>query len=138
VAGRVATYVGGTDAKGAGLTILYPDPAAKTPWNGKVYFVVHGSANNIPMGPLAPVASDGFNQKTFANLYARQMMDKGYAVIGTVLNNETITDHVGMLLDFFKIGKDIITSRLGKAPVATYWYGHSAGVIVGRLINLYG
>jgi hypothetical protein len=154
--GGLATYAGGSDAKGAGLTILYPDPAAKTPWNGKVYFVVHGSANDIPMGSLVPVASDGFNQKTFANLYARQMMDKGYAVIytrrpagggvkailddgkGTVLNNETITDHIGMLLDFFKIGKGIITSRLGKAPVTTYWYGHSAGVIVGRLINYTG
>jgi hypothetical protein len=152
----VATYAGGNDAKGAGLTILYPDPAAKTPWNGKVYFVVHGSANNMPMGPLVPVASDGFTQKTFTNLYARQMMDKGYAVIytrrpagggvkatlddgkGTVLNNETITDHVGMLLDFFKLGKGIITARLGKAPATSYWYGHSAGVIVGRLINYTG
>jgi hypothetical protein len=154
--GGVATYSGGNDAKGAGLTILYPDPAAKTPWNGKVYFVVHGSANNIPMGPLVPVASDGFTQKTFANLYARQMMDKGYAVIytrrpagggvkailddvkDTVLSNETIADHVGMLLDFFKIGKGIITARLGKAPATAYWYGHSAGVIVGRLINYTG
>ena len=156
--GGTANYSGGGDAKGTGLTLIYPDPASKTPWNGKVYFVVHGSDDNEPLGDLVPVGKDGFTEKTYANFYARQMMDKGYAVIyarrpgsytkpvlkatlddgkGTVMG-EDIGDHVGMMLDFYKIGKAMIADRLGKAPTAAYWFGHSGGVVLGRLINYFG
>jgi hypothetical protein len=156
--GGVSKYNGGVDDKGAGLTLIYPDPASGTPWNGKVYFVVHGTSNNPPLGELVPVGKDGFTEKTFANHYARLMMDKGYAVIyprrpgsiykailkatlddgkNTVIDN-SINDHIGMQLDFYKIGKAMITERLGKAPTASYWYGHSSGTTIGRLINYFG
>ena len=156
--GGLTKYDGGVDDKGAGLTVIYPDPASGTPWNGKVYFVVHGTANNEPLGELVPVGKDGFTEKTFFNHYARQMMDKGYAVIyprrpgsiykatlkatlddgkNTVIDN-SINDHIGMQLDFYKTGKGIIIQRLGKAPTASYWYGHSSGATIGRLINYFG
>ena len=157
--GGIANYIGGDDVhKGAGLTVIYPDPASKTPWNGKVYFVVHGTANNEPLGELVPVGKDGFTEKTFYNHYAREMMDKGYAVIyarrpgsiykvalkatlddgkNTVIDS-SINDHIGMQIDFYKLGKAMIAQRLGKAPTASYWYGHSSGATIGRLINYFG
>ena len=156
--GGVTKYDGGDDPKGTGLTVIYPDPVSKTPWNGKLFLVVHGTANNSPMGELVPVGKDGFTEKTFSNLYTRQMMDKGYAVVylrrpasiykatlkatlddgkNTVIDT-SIGDHVGMALDFYKIGKAMVTERLGKAPTTTYWYGHSQGVMLGRLLNYFG
>ena len=146
------TYSGNNGA-GAGLTVLYPDPASGTPWNGKVFVAVHGQANNSPLGDLAPQSASGLTPNTFDNLYADEMIDKGYAVVytrrpaasgvpatlsdGTKLD-ESVNDNVDMILSFAQTGQKLIESKLGHAPSATYWYGHSAGVILGRLINYGG
>lgn len=151
----VATYRGGSvpDA-GPGITVLYPDPRSGIPWNGKAFFVTHGQANNMPLGTLVPrTASDGFDPNTFDNLYAGLMIDKGYAVIymrrpaqsgvpatlpdGAILD-ESLNDNVGLVLSFLQAGENLLQQRLGRDPGSVYFYGHSAGAIVGRLINYGG
>lgn len=150
--GQYSGTASGNNA-GAGLTVLYPDPSSGTPWNGKVFVAVHGQANNEPIGPLAPQNGDNFAPNTFDNLYADEMIDKGYAVVytrrpassgvpatlesGTVLD-ESLNDNVDTIVSFAKTGEKLIQDKLGKAPTATYWYGHSAGVILGRLVNYSG
>jgi Alpha/beta hydrolase domain len=151
----VAQYAGGSvPDEGTGITVLYPDAASGTPWNGKAFFITHGQANNTPLGTLVPRnASDGFDPNTFDNLYAGLMIDKGYAVVyarrpaqsgvpatlddGTKLD-ESLNDDVGLMLSFLQTGENLIKERLGRDPSGVYFYGHSAGAIVGRLINYGG
>jgi hypothetical protein len=141
----------GNGGAGAGLTVLYP--AQGTPWNGKVFFAVHGQANNTPLGDLAPQQATGLSANTFDNLYADEMIDQGYAVIytrrpassgvPTTLDNgakldESLNDNVDTILSFLQTGQKLLQQKLGKPASATYWYGHSAGVILGRLVNYSG
>jgi hypothetical protein len=144
-----ATYSGG-DGTGAGLSVLYPDKG----WNGKTVLLAHGQSNDSPLGALvkwpegAAVPAD-----TFDNLYADEWMNAGYAVIytrrpassgvpavladGTRLD-ESLNDNVAMALDFLRTGEALLQERLHRAPSTVLWYGHSAGVILGRLLNYSG
>lgn len=145
----VGVYTGTPTATnaGAGLTVLYP--ARGTPWNGRVFLSTHGQSNNTPLGDIVPTGS----AVTFNNLYVREMIDAGYAVIyvrrpassgvPTTLDNgqvidESINDNVGTYLDFLQSGLKLLYAQLGRTPVAVYGYGHSAGVIINRLLNYSG
>jgi hypothetical protein len=148
----VGTYTGGADGQGAGISVLYPaDPSR---WTGKVVMLSHGQANNTPLGPIVPQTVGGpLPQDTFDNLYADEFVDAGYAVIytrrpassgvptklanGTTLD-ESVNDNVTMLRDFLLSGEHLLAERLGRAPSLVLWYGHSAGVIAGRLFNYSG
>jgi hypothetical protein len=148
----VGTYAGGADGKGAGISVLYPTDPAR--WTGKVVLLVHGQSNNSALGDLVPQPTGAaLPQDTFNNLYADEFVDAGYAVIytrrpassgvPTTLANgktldESVNDNVTMLRDFLQSGERLITERLGKAPTLALWYGHSAGVIAGRLFNYSG
>jgi hypothetical protein len=148
----VGTYAGGADGRGAGISVLYPaDPAR---WSGKVVLLVHGQSNNSALGTLVPQVVGGtLPQDTFDNLYADEFVDAGYAVIYTrrpassgvpttlangVTLDESVNDNVTMLRDFLLSGERLLTQRLGRAPSLALWYGHSAGVIAGRLFNYSG
>ncbi|HEX5405189.1 MAG TPA: hypothetical protein VFX16_23150 [Pseudonocardiaceae bacterium] len=148
----VGTYTGGADGQGAGISVLYPaDPAR---WTGKVVVLAHGQANNTPLGTIVPQTVGGpLPQDTFDNLYADEFVDAGYAVIytrrpassgvPTKLTNgmtldESVNDNVTMLRDFMLTGERLLAERLHRLPSLALWYGHSAGVIVGRLFNYSG
>jgi hypothetical protein len=148
----VGTYAGGADGKGAGISVLYPaDPAR---WTGKVVLLAHGQSNNQALGAIVPQVPGGpLPQDTFDNLYADEFVDAGYAVIytrrpassgvpttldnGTTLD-ESLNDNVTMLRDFLLSGERLLDERLGRTPSLVLWYGHSAGVIAGRLFNYSG
>lgn len=143
-----ATYGGD-----AGLSVLYP--TSGTPWNGKIIMLSHGQSNNSPMGDLVPRhAGDGLDPNNFDNLYAGLAIDAGYAVIytrrpaqsgvpakldgtGQTLD-ESLNDNVNLILDFARTGEKLIQQKLGRAPSQVYFYGHSSGVILGRLLNYSG
>lgn len=146
------SYTGGADGQGAGISVLYPaDPAR---WTGKTVLLVHGQANNTPLGTIVPQRAGGpLPQDTFDNLYADEWVDAGYAVIytrrpasngvptrlanGTTLD-ESVNDNVTMLRDFLLSGERLLGQELGRTPSTVLWYGHSAGVIAGRLFNYSG
>lgn len=145
-----ATYTGG-DGTGAGISVVYPNQG----WNGKTVVLAHGQSNNSPMGALVPwpVGSTSVPADTFDNLYADEWMNAGYAVIYTrrpassgvpaVLANgqtldESLNDNVAMALDLVQTGEKLLQQRLHRSPSTVLWYGHSAGVILGRLLNYSG
>jgi hypothetical protein len=140
----IGTYTGGADGQGAGISVLLP--ATPGQWTGKVAVLVHGQANNTPLGTFPA-------RHTFDNLYASQFVNAGYAVIYTrrpaaggvpttladgATLDESLNDNVTTLRDFLLSGERLLTSRLGRAPSLVLWYGHSAGVIAGRLFNYSG
>lgn len=148
----VGAYAGGPDGRGAGISVLYPSDPAR--WTGKVVVLVHGQANDSPLGPIVPQTPRApLPQGTFDNLYADEFVDAGYAVIyterpaesgvptrlanGTTLD-ESVNDNVTMLRDFLFSGERLIEQKMGRSPSLVLWYGHSAGVIVGRLFNYSG
>ena len=85
--------------------------------------------------------------------YERLMLDKGYAIAKTRRNASTTGDypvllddgdilegwnlntHTGFILDLVQLAENLLEDRLGEKPLRTYWYGHSAGGMLGRLIN---
>lgn len=147
----LGTYAGGGDGQGAGISVLFPTTPEQ--WTGKVVVLVHGQANNTPLGQLVPQSGANLPQGTFDNLYADEFVDAGYAVIytrrpaasgvptrlanGTTLD-ESVNDNVTMLRDFLLTGERLLAQRLGRQPSLVLWYGHSAGVIAGRLFNYSG
>jgi hypothetical protein len=149
----VGAYDGAT---GTGLQVLYPDPETGTPWNGKIFMVNHGGAQNARLdAELVPrEESKDFNPHVGADSYAGLMIDKGYAVVhtsrparngvpatlddGTVLPERNLDHSAQLMFDFLAIAKRLIEGELGREAVATYWYGHSGGAALGRLINYGG
>lgn len=150
----VGTYAGGADGQGAGIDVLYP--ADRTQWTGKVVVLVHGQVNNSPLGHIVPQPVGApLPATTFDNLYADEWMDAGYAVIytrrpaasgvPTVLDDaghthlvESVNDNIHVLRDFLQTGEKLLTQKLGRTPSIVLWYGHSSGVIAGRLFNYSG
>ncbi|HVV23270.1 MAG TPA: hypothetical protein VHF06_27805, partial [Pseudonocardiaceae bacterium] len=148
----VGTYAGGGDGQGAGISVLFPTTPGQ--WSGKVVLLVHGQANNSPMGQLVPQPVGGpLPPDTFDNLYADEFVDAGYAVIYTrrpaasgvptrlangATLDESVNDNVTMLRDFLRSGERLLAQHLGRSPSLVLWYGHSAGVIAGRLFNYSG
>jgi hypothetical protein len=151
----IGTYTGTATASdaGAGITVLYPQN--KADWNGKMFFAVHGQSNDTPIGAIVPQAvGAAVTNDTFNNLYADEMINQGYAVVysrrpavsgvpSTIVGtnttlDESLNDNVDTLLSFLQSGQKLVQQQMGKSPSETYWYGHSAGVIVGRLLNYSG
>ncbi|MBI4445205.1 MAG: hypothetical protein HY645_04785 [Acidobacteria bacterium] len=141
-------------SKGTSVTLVYP-PAGL--WNGKLYVTVHGASGSFRSGTLKPWNEILTLEKPLGDLskYERIMLQKGYAVAKTRRNAEmddpgdysvllddgewvdgkNISDHPELLLEMIVLSKNLLAKRLGKEPSRTYWYGHSGGVMVGRLIN---
>ncbi len=148
----LGTYTGGGDGQGAGISVLYPTTPGQ--WNGHVAVLVHGQADNTPLGQLVPQPAGGVvPRRSFDNLYADEFVAAGYAVIYTrrpaaggvpttladgATLDESVNDNVTMLRDFLRSGERLLVERLGRAPSLVLWYGHSAGVIAGRLFNYSG
>ncbi|HMF60373.1 MAG TPA: hypothetical protein VK595_08375 [Vicinamibacterales bacterium] len=141
-------------AKGAGMTIVYPADAAA--WNGRIFVTVHGRGRSFKEGNLKPWDKN-FNAATplgDLDRYERLMVGKGYAVVktnrtaseglgeiittledGSKVDSIAFNDTAHYITDFTDVSRALVVKRLGRAPVHTYMYGHSAGARIGHSIN---
>jgi hypothetical protein len=146
----VARYQADT---GHGMTILYPEDTRH--WNGKLFVTAHGAGSYGAVGTLIPRDPNmKFNPRQGVNRYVSTMMDKGYAVVhtmrssdrlkgdisvtledGTKLQNYNLSSHAGLMVGWMKLAQNFIAQKVGSRPKRTYFYGHSAGGFLGRLIN---
>jgi hypothetical protein len=145
----IARYEAST---GHGMTILYPEDPKQ--WNGKLYITAHGAGSYGAVGTLVPRDPNAkFNPLQDVNRYVTLMIDKGYAVAhtmrsadrirgdvtvtlsdGTTLKNN-LSSHAGLITTWTRLAQNLISRRIGSMPKRTYFYGHSAGGFLGRLIN---
>jgi hypothetical protein len=145
----IAKYEAST---GHGMTIFYPQDPRQ--WNGKLYMTAHGAGAYGAIGSLRPRDPTAkFNPLQNVNSYVTLMMDKGYAVAhtmrstdrtrgdvsvtledGTILKNN-LSSHAGLITSWTRLTRNLISKRIGSIPSRTYFYGHSAGGFLGRLIN---
>ena len=140
-------------ATGHGISLFIPRNA--TDWNGKLLVTAHGAGPYGAVGTLIARDPDAdFNPLTNANRYVGLMLDRGFAVAhtmrsshlaggdvavtlddGTVLPNNNVSSHGGFITDFTAIAENIVARNLGRASQRRYFYGFSAGAMMGRLIQ---
>lgn len=145
----VARYKAST---GHGMTILYPEDARH--WNGKLFITAHGAGSYGDVGALVPRdPSAKYNRLQNINRYVTLMIDKGYAVAHTMRSADrargdvtvtledgatfknNLSSHAGLITGWTQLAQNLISKSLGSKPKRTYFYGHSAGGFLGRLIN---
>ncbi len=140
-------------AKGHAMTIVFPERKA---WNGKMWVMVHGRGQSFKRGNLKAWNKNLDPADPLADIdkFERVMLSKGYVVVKTHRTSETLggditvtlddgtfypernlNDNAQFILDFAQVAKKTLQKRLGKAPLRTYFYGHSAGGRIGRSIN---
>jgi len=148
-------------SKGTSFTLIYPE--GETKWNRKLFFTVHGRSGSFYGGSLKPWNQnlDSSDPTGDLNDLERMMLAKGYAVAktrrnagaargdpglgpgdypvtlddGEVVPGKNLNIHTGLLLDLVRLAENLIEQRLGARPRRTYWFGHSAGGMNGRLVN---
>ncbi len=140
-------------SKGTGMTLIYSETG--TAWNRKLFVTVHGSGGSFRQGTLKPWNKllDPSQPLGDISKYERLMLDKGYAIAktrrnastqgdypvllddGDILEGWNLNTHTGFILDLVQLAENLLKDRLGVKPLRTYWYGHSAGGMLGRLIN---
>ncbi len=139
-------------ATGHGMTIFFPQDARN--WNGKLYITAHGAGSYGDIGYLLPRDPRAkYNPLANVNRYTTLMIDKGYAVAhtmrasdrnsgdvtvtledgSTVKNN--VSSHAGLIASWTQLAQNLIAKNLDSKPKRAYFYGHSAGGFLGRLIN---
>jgi hypothetical protein len=138
---------------GHGITLFFPENPSH--WNGKLYVTAHGAGAYGLVGTLLPRDHNAdFNRLANVNRYVGLMIDKGYAVAhtmrssqraggdipvtledGTALKNFNVSSHAGLIIGFTKVAENILVKKLGRRPAKTYFYGHSAGGFLGRLVQ---
>jgi len=141
-------------SKGTGMTIIYPEVG--TAWNKKLFVTVHGSGGSFHEGTLQPWNKLLDPSQPWGDItsYEQVMLHKGYALAktrrnagspggdftatldnGEVLKGRNLNLHTDLILGFTKLAENLLKVRLGETPLRTYWYGHSAGGMTGRLVN---
>ena len=141
-------------AKGASMTIVYPADAAR--WNGRIFVTVHGRGRSFKEGNLKPWDQNFNASSPVGDLdrYERLMVAKGYAVVktnrtaseglgeitatledGSTVDSIAFNDTARYIMDFTDVARALVVKRLGRAPVHTYMYGHSAGARIGHSLN---
>jgi hypothetical protein len=136
------------------MTLVYPaDPGR---WNGKLWVTVHGRGRSVKRGNLRRWDKnlDPHDPSADLSRYDRLWLAKGYAVAkthrtseqgigevrstledGRISMDKAFNDSARYILDFTAVAEKAIERRLGRAPLRTYFYGHSAGGRVGRGLN---
>jgi hypothetical protein len=140
-------------ATGHGISLFIPQSAAD--WNGKLLVTAHGAGPYGAVGALIARDPDAdFNPLTNANRYVGLMLDRGYAVAhtlrsshlaggdvavtlddGTVLPHNNVSSHGGFIADFTAVAENMVARQLGHASQRRYFYGFSAGAMMGRLVQ---
>src|ERR1044071_5415651 len=114
----------------------------------------HGAGSYGAIGALIPRdPSAKFNPLQDINRYVTLMIDKGYAVAHTMRSSDRVrgdatvtledgktlknnlSSHAGLITSWTALAQNVIANRIGAKPERTYFYGHSAGGFLGRLIN---
>jgi len=146
----VGRYEGAT---GHGMSLFLPLNAAD--WNGKLFVTAHGAGPYGGVGALIPRHADAdFNPLANVNRYVGLMIDRGYAVAhtlrsssiiggdvvvtlddGTVLAKNNVSSHAGFIAGFTGIAENIVRQRLGHDSQRRYFYGFSAGSMMGRHVQ---
>lgn len=136
---------------GHAMTLLLP--ADPKDWNGKLFITAHGAGSYAKLGELVP--RDPEPHQAAENFYAGLMIDKGYAVAHTMrsasmvggdvkvtLDDGTalpggfnVSSNASLVLPWIALAKKMTAEAMGSAPKRTYFYGHSAGAMLGHLIN---
>ena len=141
-------------AKGAAMTVIYP--ADQAAWNGRLYVMVHGRGVSMKEGNLKPWDQnlDPANPLADIDKYEKLLIAKGYAVVkthrtsteglgeitatledGSTVDSIAFNDTARYIMDFGDVAKAALLKRLGRPPVHTYMYGHSAGARIGHSLN---
>jgi hypothetical protein len=146
----IGRYEGAT---GHGMSLFLPLNAAD--WNGKLFVTAHGAGPYGGVGALIPRHADAdFNPLANVNRYVGLMIDRGYAVAhtlrsssivggdvvvtlddGTVLPKNNVSSHAGFIAGFTGIAENIVRQRLGQESQRRYFYGFSAGSMMGRHVQ---
>jgi Alpha/beta hydrolase domain len=146
----VGRYEGAT---GHGMSLFLPLNAGD--WNGKLFVTAHGAGPYGGVGTLIPRHAEAdFNPLTNLNRYVGLMIDRGYAVAhtlrsshivggdvvatlddGTVLPKNNVSSHAGFIAGFTAIAENIVRQRLGRDTQRRYFYGFSAGSMMGRHVQ---
>jgi hypothetical protein len=136
---------------GHAMTLLLPADAKD--WNGKIFITAHGAGSYAKLGELEP--RDPQPHQAAKNFYAGLMIDKGYAVAHTMrsaamvggdvkvtLDDGTtlpggfnVSSNASLVLPWIALAKKMTAEAMGSAAKRTYFYGHSAGAMLGHLIN---
>lgn len=144
----VGRYEGAT-GHGMSLPLNAPD------WNGKLFVTAHGAGPYGGVGTLIPRHAEAdFNPLANLNRYVGLMIDRGYAVAhtlrssnivggdvvvtlddGTVLPKNNVSSHAGFIAGFTAIAENIVRQRLGHESQRRYFYGFSAGSMMGRHVQ---
>lgn len=140
---------------GASMSLIFPEDNS---WNGKLFVTLPGMGsyrtgtskkwdrNYDPDKPMGDV-----------DKYQKLMLSKGYAVAmtrrnhlnrqpgdgdytvrlldGSVLLDRNPVDTPELIIGYARVAQKVLKSRLGREPSRTYWYGHSGGGRLGRLVN---
>jgi hypothetical protein len=140
-------------ASGHGMSLFLPLNAAD--WNGKLFVTAHGAGPYGGVGTLIPRHAEAdFNPLADLNRYVGLMIDRGYAVAhtlrssniiggdvvvtlddGTVLPKNNVSSHAGFIAGFTAIAENIVRQRLGHDSQRRYFYGFSAGSMMGRHVQ---
>jgi hypothetical protein len=143
----VGRYEGAT---GHGMSLFLPLNA--TDWNGKLFVTAHGAGPYGGVGTLMPRHAEAdFNPLADLNRYVGLMIDRGYAVArtlrsssivggdvvvtlddGMVLPKNNVSSHAGFIAGFAAIAENVVRQRLGHDSQRRYFYGFSAGSMMGR------
>ena len=127
-------------------------PADRARWNGKLFITAHGAGSYAPVGELVP--RDPLPHQAAKNFYVGLMLDKGYAVAHTMRSaardggdisvtlddgriepHDNVSSNTSLVLPWIELVKRLVAKDLGARPTRTYFFGHSAGAMLGHLLN---
>jgi hypothetical protein len=140
---------------GASMSLIFPEDES---WNGKLFLTLPGMGsykagtsrkwdrNYDPDKPAGDI--DKYQKLMLLKGYAvamtrrnhlnRQPGDGDYTVRlvdGTMLQDRNPVDTPELIIGYARVAQKVLASRLGTEPSRTYWYGHSGGGRLGRLVN---
>lgn len=141
--------------RGASMSLIFPEDRA---WNGRLFVTLPGMGsyragtsktwdrNYDPAQPMGDVEKHhklmllkGYAVAiTRRNHLNRQPGDGDYTVQlddGTVLMDRNPVDIPELIIGYAQVARNVLGKRLGKVPQYTYWYGHSGGARLGKLVN---
>jgi hypothetical protein len=140
---------------GASMALMFPEDGS---WNGKLFLTLPGMGsyrfgtnkgwdrNYNPARPMGDITkyeklmlSKGFAvAKTRRNHNNERVGDGDYTVRlddGTILLDRNPADNPELIIGYAGVAQKMLEKRLGRKPSHTFWYGHSGGARLGRLVN---
>jgi len=141
---------------GASMSLIYP--ADESSWNGKLFLTLPGMGSyRAGTSPTWDRSFDPSNPMGDVDKFEKLMLAKGYALAQTrrnhlnrkpgdgdytvrlldrtVLLDRNPADNPELIIGYAQVAQNALESRLGRKPSRTYWWGHSGGARLGRLVN---